>query len=103
MIELTVQSTNGGWRLGLSIIDSLNLFNHRELVKIILDEKVTIKCRCSCGTKKKKAFDLNGKCISIWIESRKYNDYLKYHPTKLLFNLKIEKEIKTLTFVGKKQ
>jgi hypothetical protein len=101
MIILKVQRTDNGWRLGLTTYDSITNFYHRELVRIVLPEKIIIECKCSCGTKKKKAFDFNSKIISNWIETNKFNCYPKGKPVKLSFDLTIDNEIKTLTFLKK--
>lgn len=102
MIELTIQKTNGGWRFGLSKFDSITHFYHRELVRIVLPENIIIECKCSCGTKKKKAFDFNSKIISNWIETNKFNCYTKGDPTKLIFDFTIDNDLKTLTFIKKR-
>jgi hypothetical protein len=97
-LTLVIQRTNGGWRLGLSTYDS-GFFYHRESVRIILPGEPVLERKCSCGTKKKKAFDFNSRTISNWIEKNKFNCYPKGQPVKLEFELSIDDKIKTLTFV----
>jgi hypothetical protein len=98
-LTLVIQRTNGGWRLGLPTYDSITHFYHRESVRIVLPGEPVLDCKCSCGTKNKKAFDFNSKTISNWIEKNKFNCYPKGQPVKLLFELSIDNKIKTLIFI----
>ena len=99
---LTVQSTANNWRLGINKPDSISLFKHRELLIIELNSNTIIECRCACGTGKKKAFDINSKVLSEWIVKNSFHKYPNRRPTKLLFSIKMEKEVKSLTYKSTK-
>jgi hypothetical protein len=97
-IVLTVQSTSNNFRLGFNTFDSITFFHHRELISLKLDPSVKIKCRCSCGISKKKAFDLNSKILSEWIIKNNFHIYPSRKPTKLFFSMTIVNGDKQLTF-----
>ena len=103
-LTLTVQSNgNGGWRLGLSKLDSEKYFTHMESVRFLLSKELEINCNAACGTSKKKSFDFNNKELSDWIEKNRFNKYPAGFPTKLLFKLTGNRNSKTLSYVSKKR
>lgn len=102
-ITLTVQPTNSGWRLGLNKTDSINYFKHRENIKFVLPYFEEFYVKTACGTSNKKAFDFNGKStINKWIEKNKYHKYTDRNPTKLIFELILNQDVKILKFKRKK-
>jgi hypothetical protein len=98
---LTVQSTANNWRLGFNTIDSISLFEHRELLIIELNSNTIIECRCACGTGKKKAFDINSKVLSEWIVKNSFQIYPPGEPSRLSFIITIANGVKILTFRSK--
>ena len=103
ILILTVQSNgNGGWRLGLSKLDSEKYFTHLESVRFFLSKELEINCNAACGTSKKKSFDFNNKLLSKWIIENKFDKHPKGSPTKILFKLTQKGTGKTLTYVSKK-
>jgi hypothetical protein len=102
-IILTVQRTNCSWRLGLNKNDSTNYFNHREIVNFILPNTAEFSLKTACGTSSKKAFDFNSKeLISNWITINEFDNFDRWEPTKLIFELKIKNNKKTLIFIRKR-
>lgn len=101
-LTLSVQSAgNKKWRLGLSTIDSREEFTHLESVNFILSVTQAVECNAACGTSKKKAFDFNRKKLSEWIIKKGYHIYPYRKPTRLIFDLTIKANQKTLTFIRK--
>lgn len=102
-IILTVQPSNDKWRLGLNKSDSLNYFNHRETVILHLSNIKEFSIKTACGTSRKKAFDFNGKIIDYWIKKNNYHKYEYRKPTKLIFELIDDFQLKKIKFIKKSE
>ncbi|MGV4413211.1 hypothetical protein [Chryseobacterium sp. T1] len=110
-IILTVQSCEKvtekckvKYRLGISLYDSKNIFKERSLkVILILEEKVIIT-KTICGPPLNKGFDLYQEDLDTWIKEKKFCNYEKGKPTKLIFEIleNIQETYIKLKFLKKK-
>jgi len=105
-IILTVQPTNGGFRLGINSNDSKSVFDGQRDLPITLvinknKEQKAIKTKTTCGPPNKKGFDLGGDEINSWIIQNGFDKYVPYSPTKLSFILKRKNDENTLIFIKK--
>lgn len=122
LIELFVQSNGaGGFRLGISVNDSKEIFKCRGVrVQLHLPTNIIIDCKTSCGNPcdedgswlklnprsglpiRKKGYDLNSKILSTWI-SKNYPKDPKSDRVVLKFKIEHKDECFQLTFDKKKK
>lgn len=98
---LTVQSTGRGtYRLGISLHDSVNIFNEvrRANVNLIIEGQ-NYNLRTTCGPPLNKGFDLYSRALSDWITNNGHDIYEYRIPTKLNFDHILNRNTHVLTFV----
>jgi len=99
---LTVQTAvRGTYRLGISLYDSVNIFNEVRGANVnLIIEGQNYNLRTTCGPPLRQGFDLYSKMLSNWIINNGYNNYAFKNPTKLNFDYILDGNTHVITFVG---